>query len=196
MTSHHLTMLARLVLMPTLVLGPVAPQAAVLTFDINELKAERIGPFGAIFTTGEVVLCDGAIRGRRTGCGRDVAVGDIVTFTAVRMEGSYFQMKSAIESSDTDGVGEVAPPADVSEVLAPISGNVVYLMEQLGTFAYTPDDGEPGFIRLSSAFTSTFNITSDVPEPATWLLLITAFAGLVGARRPCCALRRASPTTS
>ena len=178
MTPRPLAGLARRLPVVALLLAATASPAAVLNYDVNESRAERVGPFSVIFTTGEVVLCDGAVQGRHTGCGRDVAISDIVTFTAVRMEGSYFQMKSANESSDPDGVGEVPPPADVDQVLTTATDNIVYLAEQLGSMVYTPESGEPGFIRLSTTFSSTFNITSDIAEPATaWLWL----AGLVAA---------------
>ena len=189
MKNSGLPSLVWLLLVLTLLLGHGAARAALLTFDIDESTADTVGPFNLIFTTGEVVLCDGGIQGRRVGCNRDVAISDIVTFTAERMVGSFFQMKSANERNDTDGLGETPPPADVDAILKTVTDNVVYLVEHDGVIVYTPDVGEPGFIRLS-ANTSQFNITSDAPEPGAALLFVLGFTILLGFRRgACCRLR-------
>jgi hypothetical protein len=165
----------RWILTPLLVLllAHSAAHAVLLTFDIDERSKSSGGPFELIFTRGEVVLCEGPVKGRRDGCKDNVAISDIVTFTAVMQQGSSFQFKSDTAANDLDNqIGDPGTP-DVDVVLKPVTDNVVYLAEPTqGPLLYVPADGEPGFIRLS-ANTSEFNITSDVPGPPTWFLLVT-----------------------
>src|SRR5262249_22715448 len=155
----------------------VPAHAVLLEFDIGERSNASRGPFNLVFTRGEVVLCEGGIKGRRDGCSDGVAMSDIITFTAVMQQGSSYELKSDKEATDVDRLPTGPDTADVEGPLKPVTDNVVYLAEpSAGTFTYTPADGEPGFIRLSDN-TSTFNITSDVPLPPTWCLLLS---GLVG----------------
>ena len=156
--------------------------AVLLEFDIDEGANSSRGPFTLIFTRGEVVLCDGAIKGRRDGCADGVAIGDVITFTAVMQQGSSYQLKSVKEANDVDALPGDPDPADIDGPLKPVTDNVVYLVEPaFGTFTYTPDAGEPGFIRLSEN-TSKFHITSDIPGPGTLLLLLSGLVALGGAR--------------
>lgn len=82
-----------------------------------------------IFTKGEVVLCEGDIKGRRDGCKDGVAISDIITFTAVMQQGSSFELKSDKEANDLDDQIGAPAAADVDAVLKPVTDNVVYLAE-------------------------------------------------------------------
>lgn len=166
---------------PAAVLGVLlthsSAQAVLLEFTIDERDNRARGPFNLIFTRGEVVLCDGAIKGRRDGCADAVVISDIITFTAVMQQGSSWEMKSLKDPNDPD-----PDPADVDGPLKPVTDNIVYLVEPpAGAITYTPAEGEPGFIRLSDN-TSTFRITSDVPGPGTLLFLLSGLVALAGAK--------------
>jgi hypothetical protein len=92
--------------------------------------------------------------------------------------------------SDKEGAGEVgAPPADttlpqstpdpawsISEPNAACDGCVQ-------TFLYEPEVGQPGYAKDSSGAVLTYQITSDVPEPAAWLLLGSTSLVLLGFKR-------------
>jgi hypothetical protein len=50
-------------------------------------------------------------------------------------------------------------------------------------FLYEPGVGQPGYAKDSSGAVLTYQITSDVPEPATWFLLGSASLALLGFKR-------------
>jgi hypothetical protein len=177
---------ARLRWVPAALLGVLLTHgpahAVLLEFTIDEGANSSRGPFNLIFTRGEVVLCEGAIKGRRDGCADGVAISDIITFIAVMQQGSSYALKSDKETDDVDVLPGDPDPPDVEGPLKPVTDNIVYLVEpSSGAFRYTPVEGEPGFIRLSDN-TSTFLITSDVPGPGTLLFLVSGLVALVGAK--------------
>jgi len=107
---------------------------------------------------------------------------DVVYFSITADGKLKIDLGSDLES------GEAAPPADTSTNLSTtdpawsISEPDAACEGCVQTFLYEPEVGQPGFAKDSSGATLTYQITSDVPEPATWFLFGTALTALFGVR--------------
>ena len=95
----------------------------------------------------------------------DGSISDVIRFAA----GTY----AVLFYSDLPEAGEVAGPADVG-FPATLQANHITLVETVladGQFGclYVPQPGQPGY--LGTTLSGGYNIISDVPEPASFVLL-------------------------
>ena len=116
------------------------------------------------FTPGDVILDENV--------GTNLVVSDVLRFFPTA-NGTLL----LFYSDNGDGVDA---PADISGLPGNVIGNPVHVLE-IGPdgnngAVYTPIAGQPGFV--STDFMPTFNIISDAPEPASFLLIGAGLAAL------------------
>lgn len=163
------TWLAMMLVMVSLGLG----EAWALTITINEFQhATVLLPF--VPQQGTLALCENpSVIFSPVTC--EAPTSDIVVFLAGLTTGT------ALLESDLAEPGTPVAPGDRALLIpfpAPFfSVGEPGAEETTQRLLYTPRFGEPGFAVVQGVPVS-YAITSDVPEPASWLLLATGGVGL------------------
>lgn len=109
----------------------------------------------------------------------DVAWSYNVTGT-LSIGDAFAQLVSDTFSTGTASVNEVFSNGTVLNLLAPGSTTATFapITELFVTADQVNDSGAGGFASSSILVNAFSPVTTSVPEPATWLLLLTALAGL------------------
>jgi PEP-CTERM motif-containing protein len=187
----------KLILLPCLLYGiyfPLHSRAATISEANPPVFVGNVVP-------GVVALCeDGVIP---TGClivgsssdilrpvpdpifGFHTGVSDFVIFNQNLAPGVLNFAVMCSDTQDTDPPNPANPGCGVNNVPALLAAATVFLDERVGGLEnnfervlYTPGPMQPGFDPAHPG--TTYELISDVPEPATLLLFTTALVGLLG----------------